>query len=121
MPRGEAIGSINNVFVAFYKTDGKLAYRFYFDSPKTEQIKLEGSETEEYTECTRNLKAQVSFGKYRVYSVVNCGDLDATQHDAIQTEEGLKKYRSPGAARSARIARCRDISTPTCRRRSTTR
>ena len=37
---GEAIGSINNVFVAFYKTDGKLAYRFYFDSPKTEQIKL---------------------------------------------------------------------------------
>ena len=56
---GEAIGSINNVFVAFYKTDGKLAYRFYFDSPKTEQIKLEGSETEEYTECTRNLKAQI--------------------------------------------------------------
>lgn len=88
---GEAIGSINNIFVAFYKTDGKLAYRFYFDSPKTEQIKREGSETEEYTECTRNLKAQVSFGKYRVYSVVNCGNLDATQHDAIQTEEGLKK------------------------------
>lgn len=88
---GTAIETISNVFVAFYKTDGTLAYHFYFDNPETTKVKREGSTTEEYTECTRNLKAKVNFGKYRIYSVVNCGDLDATNHDDIQKESGLKQ------------------------------
>lgn len=100
---GNAIETINNLFVAFYNPDGTLAsdrngvpLTFYYnrsDLTISRPDRTPGSQTETTTEQARPKSGTITvpYGRYYIYSVVNLGNLSETHGEAIQKASTLRR------------------------------
>lgn len=118
--KGDLIGTIGDVFVAWYTEDGALAGSDYLPRDRMDVTDVErpGSATELRTQHAE-FQCRIPYGRYRIYAVANMGDLsaDATLAARIGREEDLRSI-VPGVGRRPRwgtIARWRATSRRTIR------
>ena len=88
--KGDAIRTIHNIFVVWYKPDGTYAGSRYFtaggsDITVTDQ---ERGTTGETVTQHAELKCSIPYGTYRIYAAVNMGDM--TSRADIRTERDFK-------------------------------
>ena len=88
--KGDAIRTIHNIFVVWYKPDGTYAGSRYFtaggsDITVTDQDR--GTDGETVTQHAE-LKCNIPYGTYRIYAAVNMGDM--TQRADIRMERDFK-------------------------------
>ncbi len=90
---GDLIGDIKNgVFVVWYKNDGTFAGCKYYDN---DQLTISDVPRDNTADCDvttqrATFNCDIPYGRYRIYTAVNMGDLEATHNSAIQTEAGFK-------------------------------
>ena len=91
--KGDLIGTIGDVFVAWYTEDGALAGSDYLPRDRMDVTDVErpGSATELRTQHAE-FQCRIPYGRYRIYAVANMGDLsaDATLAARIGREEDLR-------------------------------
>ncbi len=88
--KGDAIRTIHNIFVVWYKPDGTYAGSRYFtaggsDITVTDQDR--GTDGETVTQHAE-LKCSIPYGTFRIYAAVNMGDM--TSRADIRTERDFK-------------------------------
>ena len=97
--KGDSIGVIDNVFIAWYGTDRTLVGSCYLPKDKlritTSDRPTQPDGTTPITPPTGETKTQhaefdckIPYGRYRIYAVANVGDL--TNDDRIQKEQDFK-------------------------------
>lgn len=76
--KGDLIGTIGDVFVAWYTEDGALAGSDYLPRDRMDVTDVErpGSATELRTQRAE-FQCRIPYGRYRIYAVANMGDLSA--------------------------------------------
>lgn len=97
--KGDSIGAIDNVFIAWYGTDRTLVGSCYLPKDKLRITTLDRPTqpdgTTPITPPTGETKTQhaefdckIPYGRYRIYAVANMGDM--TNDDRIQKEQDFK-------------------------------
>lgn len=86
---GDAIGAVDDIFVAWYLENGTLAGCRYFphDELALSDAPRPGSGTEHETQHAE-FSCEVPFGRYRIYAAANMGDLSG--EEAVRTEKGFR-------------------------------
>ena len=93
--KGDLIGSIEDLCVVWYRTDGTCAGKSYFtkdqltitDQKRPVDDQLPEEEQETVTQHA-TLQCKIPYGKYRIYAVANVGDL--TGDERILSESDFK-------------------------------
>lgn len=87
---GEIIRDIREVFVAGYREDSTLAFSFYVPEEEL-SINTDKGTLPEKSDCWATFGCSIPYGRYRIYSAVNTGDLS---NDArIQKEKDFRSIR----------------------------
>lgn len=97
--KGDSIGTIDNIFIAWYGTDRTLVGSCYLPKDKlritTPDRPTQPDGTTPITPPTGETKTQhaefdckIPYGRYRIYAVANMGDM--TNDDRIQKEQDFK-------------------------------
>jgi len=88
--RGDLIGAIDDVFVAWYTEDGALAGSAYLphDRMDVTDVDRPGSATELRTQHAE-FQCRIPYGRYRIYAVANMGDLSSD--DALAARIGREE------------------------------
>lgn len=83
---GDKIAAIEDVFVLWYKADSTLAGSKYLSKGELDINELprgtEGEKTTQHAEFT----CDIPYGEYRIYAVVNMGDLSGDQRIKFETD-----------------------------------
>lgn len=92
--KGDLIGAIDDIFVAWYAEDGSLAGHAYLphDRMTVTDVDRPGSPTELQTQHAE-FECRIPYGRYRIYAVANMGDLSADGDYAGQIVQE-KTFRS---------------------------
>ncbi len=87
---GEIIRDIKEVFIAGYREDSTLAFSFYIPEEEL-SISTDKGTLPEKSDCRATFGCSIPYGRYRIYSAVNTGDLS---NDArIQKEKDFRSIR----------------------------
>ncbi len=89
---GNAIGAIDDLFIAWYDTEGHLCGYRYFTHEELKISDIDRGEVSDTPTQRAEFGCNIPFGSYRIYAVANMGDLsaDATHTSALASEQNFR-------------------------------